>query len=103
MSDGIAIVGLACCYAGANTPEELWENVLAQRRAFRKIPPERLRIEDHYSDDRNAPPFHSMSQVFSPSTDASTVLKSVDWPDFAECRALTRFSSRARISDRVCL
>src|SRR5207247_6223337 len=45
--------------------------------------------------DRNAPPFHSMSQVFSPSTDASTVLKSVDWPDFAECRALTRFSSRA--------
>jgi enediyne polyketide synthase len=55
MSDGIAIVGLACCYAGANTPEELWENVLAQRRAFRKIPPERLRIEDHYSDDRNVP------------------------------------------------
>lgn len=55
MSNNIAIVGLACCYPGANTPEELWENVLAQRRAFRKIPPERLRIEDHYSEDRNAP------------------------------------------------
>src|SRR5207249_9348350 len=53
MSDGIAIVGLACCYPGANTPDELWENVLAQRRAFRRIPAERLRIEDHFSDDRS--------------------------------------------------
>jgi enediyne polyketide synthase len=55
MSDGIAIVGLACCYPGANTPDELWENVLAQRRAFRRIPAVRLRIEDHFSEDRSAP------------------------------------------------
>jgi len=55
MNDGIAIVGLACCYPGANTPDELWENVLAQRRAFRRIPAERLRIEDHFSEDRSAP------------------------------------------------
>ncbi|HEV3039497.1 MAG TPA: type I polyketide synthase [Candidatus Angelobacter sp.] len=55
MSDGIAIVGLACCYPGANTPQELWENVLAQRRAFRRMPAERLRIEDHFSDDRSTP------------------------------------------------
>src|SRR5438552_8637572 len=55
MSDDIAIVGLGCCYPGANTPDELWENVLAQRRAFRKIPAERVRIEDHFSDDRSAP------------------------------------------------
>lgn len=55
MSDGIAIVGIACCYPGANTPDELWENVLAQRRAFRKIPAERLRIEDHFSEDRSVP------------------------------------------------
>src|SRR5207302_6926716 len=52
MSEGIAVVGLACCYPGANTPDELWENVLAQRRAFRRIPATRLRIEDHYSEDR---------------------------------------------------
>jgi len=28
----------------ARTPAELWENVLARRRAFRRIPPERLRL-----------------------------------------------------------
>ncbi len=55
MSEGIAVVGLACCYPGANTPDELWENVLAQRRAFRRIPAARLRIEDHFSEDRGAP------------------------------------------------
>ncbi|HEV2991603.1 MAG TPA: type I polyketide synthase [Candidatus Angelobacter sp.] len=55
MSDDIAIVGLACCYPGANTPQELWENVLAQRRAFRRMPAERLRIEDHFSADRSTP------------------------------------------------
>jgi len=53
MNAGIAIVGLACCYPGANTPDELWENVLAQRKAFRKIPAERLRMEDYFSDDRS--------------------------------------------------
>ncbi|PYQ68040.1 MAG: hypothetical protein DMF53_00730, partial [Acidobacteria bacterium] len=46
MADGIAIVGMACRYPDARTPGELWENVLARRRAFRRIPPERLRIED---------------------------------------------------------
>jgi enediyne polyketide synthase len=45
----IAIVGMACRYPDARTPHELWENVLAQRRAFRQIPPERLRLEDYYS------------------------------------------------------
>src|SRR5262249_51190369 len=32
-------------------PIELWENVLAGRRAFRRIPAERLRLEDYYSAD----------------------------------------------------
>ncbi|HEY3566943.1 MAG TPA: beta-ketoacyl synthase N-terminal-like domain-containing protein, partial [Thermoanaerobaculia bacterium] len=45
--EGIAIVGMACRYPDARTPGELWENVLARRRAFRRIPPERLRIEDY--------------------------------------------------------
>jgi enediyne polyketide synthase len=52
---GIAIVGMGCIYPDANSPVELWENVLAQRRAFRRIPSERMRLEDYLSRDRNAP------------------------------------------------
>src|SRR6266436_399202 len=51
----IAIVGLACVYPDARTPAELWENVLAQRRAFRRLPPERLRAVDYWSADAAAP------------------------------------------------
>src|SRR6478672_532528 len=51
----IAIVGMGCIYPDARTPGELWENVLAQRRAFRRLPPERLRVEDYYSEDRSKP------------------------------------------------
>ena len=43
----IAIVGMACRYPGARSPQELWENALAQRRAFRTIPEERLRVADY--------------------------------------------------------
>src|SRR3984885_6894276 len=50
----IAIVGMACRYPEANTPTELWHNVLSQRRAFRRIPPERMRLEDYFSSDRSA-------------------------------------------------
>jgi enediyne polyketide synthase len=51
MGDGIAIVGMACRYAGASSPAELWENVLAGRREFRRIPAERLRLADYLSAD----------------------------------------------------
>ncbi|HYP30165.1 MAG TPA: type I polyketide synthase [Blastocatellia bacterium] len=53
MTPAIAIVGMACLYPDAHSPVELWENALAQRRAFRQIPPERLRVEDYLSEDRN--------------------------------------------------
>jgi len=43
----IAIVGMACRYAEARSPRQLWENVLAQRRSFRRIPRVRLRVEDY--------------------------------------------------------
>lgn len=43
----IAIVGMACRYPDARSPQQLWENVLAERRAFRRIPAVRLRIEDY--------------------------------------------------------
>ena len=46
----IAIIGLGCRYPDADSPTELWENVLAQRRAFRRMPAERLRLEDYSPD-----------------------------------------------------
>lgn len=49
--ESIAIVGMACLYPEARTPFELWENALAQRRAFRRLPPERLRLEDYLDAD----------------------------------------------------
>jgi enediyne polyketide synthase len=55
MTEAIAIVGMACCYPDARSPDELWENVLAERRAFRQIPNQRLRLADYYSADREAP------------------------------------------------
>ncbi len=54
MSPGIAIVGLACRYPGAKNAGELWQNVLAGRRAFRRLPAERLRLEDYLPTDRSS-------------------------------------------------
>src|SRR5713226_9124269 len=54
MSSSIAIVGLSCVYPDARSPLELWENVLAQRRAFRRMPAERMRAEDYLSADPEA-------------------------------------------------
>jgi enediyne polyketide synthase len=51
----IAIVGMACRYPDADSPQQLWENVLAQRRAFRRLPDERMRLEDYYDPDPTVP------------------------------------------------
>jgi len=51
----VAIVGMGCRYPGANTPTELFENVLAGRQYFRQIPPNRLSIDEYYSADRDHP------------------------------------------------
>ena len=55
MIPAIAIVGMACCYPDARSPIELWENALAQRRAFRQLPAERLNLADYLSADRSIP------------------------------------------------
>jgi enediyne polyketide synthase len=55
---GIAVVGIALRYPDASSPDELWRNVLAGRRAFRQLPPERMRAEDYYSADEEAPDRH---------------------------------------------
>ena len=51
----IAVVGMACRYPDATTPTELWENAVAGRRAFRRLPDERMRLEDYWDADPTAP------------------------------------------------
>jgi enediyne polyketide synthase len=58
VSSRIAVVGIALRYPDAESPEELWRNVLAGRRAFRRLPDVRMRAEDYYSADRGAPDRH---------------------------------------------
>jgi len=55
MTPAIAIVGMACRYPDAHSPQQLWETVLAQRMAFRKLPPERLQLGDYYSAEHSTP------------------------------------------------
>jgi len=38
---------MACRYADAHSPQELWENGIAKRQAFRHIPEERLSVKDY--------------------------------------------------------
>ncbi|OKK06630.1 hypothetical protein AMK26_11595 [Streptomyces sp. CB03234] len=51
----LAIVGMACRYPDAERPDRLWETVLDQRRAFRRLPTERLDADDYYDRDPTAP------------------------------------------------
>ena len=51
----IAVIGMGCYYPGAENLQKLWENVLARRKQFRKIPDQRLPISQYYSEDRTAP------------------------------------------------
>jgi enediyne polyketide synthase len=52
--DSIAVVGMGCIYPGAHSPEELWANVLAGRRFFRKAPAERMPPE-YFDPDPQSP------------------------------------------------
>ncbi|NUW42785.1 type I polyketide synthase [Nonomuraea rhodomycinica] len=55
MTSRIAVVGMACRFPDASTAGELWDNAVAGRRAFRRLPPERIRLSDYWSEDRTAP------------------------------------------------
>ncbi|HKN98714.1 MAG TPA: type I polyketide synthase [Pseudonocardiaceae bacterium] len=55
MSARISIVGIGLRYPDATSPDELWENVLAGRRAFRRLPDERMNHDDYWSADPQAP------------------------------------------------
>jgi enediyne polyketide synthase len=58
MGERIAIIGIGLSYPDAISPDQLWENVLAGRRAFRRIPDERLNQADYFSSDPAAPDRH---------------------------------------------
>jgi enediyne polyketide synthase len=51
----VAIVGIGLRYPDASSPDELWENVLSGRRAFRRLPDERMNHADYWSPDPHAP------------------------------------------------
>ncbi|WP_344922684.1 beta-ketoacyl synthase N-terminal-like domain-containing protein, partial [Plantactinospora mayteni] len=53
--DRIAVVGMACRYPDATSPNELWENALAGRRAFRRLPDERMNLADYWDRDPSVP------------------------------------------------
>ncbi|MPZ81276.1 MAG: SDR family NAD(P)-dependent oxidoreductase [Actinophytocola sp.] len=54
-NERVAIIGIGLRYPDATSPEELWENVLAGRRAFRRLPDERMNQADYWSADPHAP------------------------------------------------
>jgi len=47
----IAVIGMACFYPGAPDLRHFWENILARRRAFRRIPNQRLPLAEYYDPD----------------------------------------------------
>jgi enediyne polyketide synthase len=51
----IAVVGLACVYPDAMSPADLWDNALAGRRAFRRLPDVRMRSADYWDPDPRTP------------------------------------------------
>lgn len=54
-SERIAIVGIGLTYPDAADTEELWDNVLSGRRAFRTLPEQRMSLQDYYDPDPTAP------------------------------------------------
>ncbi len=53
--DAVAVIGMACVYPGAHSPEALWTNVLAGRREFRRFPDERLPRDAYFDPDPRTP------------------------------------------------
>ncbi|MGW0392215.1 type I polyketide synthase [Streptomyces sp. NPDC003042] len=51
----IAIVGMAARYPDATSHRELWENAVAGRRAFRRLPAVRMNLDDYYDPDPAVP------------------------------------------------
>jgi enediyne polyketide synthase len=53
--DAIAVIGMGCYYPGSPSLKAFWENILARRREFRKLPDRRLPLSEYYDADPAAP------------------------------------------------
>ncbi len=51
----IAIIGVACRFPGANTPEEFWENLVGGRDSVTEIPPDRWNADLYYQPGEPEP------------------------------------------------
>jgi enediyne polyketide synthase len=51
IGEPIAVVGMACRYPDADGPWQLWDLVLRSRRAFRRLPRQRLDLADYWHPD----------------------------------------------------
>ena len=52
---GIAVVGMASWYPGAQSLNEFWENILAKRQQFRRMPDGRLPLDQYHDANRQTP------------------------------------------------
>jgi acyl transferase domain-containing protein len=55
LSEPIAIVGMACRFPGAESPEAFWQLLLDGRDAITEVPPDRWDVNANYSADPQAP------------------------------------------------
>ncbi|WP_277682301.1 SDR family NAD(P)-dependent oxidoreductase, partial [Saccharomonospora azurea] len=60
-TEGIAVIGLAGRYPGADTPEELWANLRAGRSSIAEVPQDRWDVDAHF-DPSEADPVKSYSK-----------------------------------------
>ncbi len=51
----VAVIGVGCWYPDAPNPSRLWENVLARRQAFRRLPSRRLPLDRYHDPDSQTP------------------------------------------------
>ncbi|MBT8469456.1 MAG: SDR family NAD(P)-dependent oxidoreductase, partial [Deltaproteobacteria bacterium] len=54
-NEAVAVIGLGCWYPDAPNPARLWENILSRRRAFRRLPEQRLPLDSYFDPDKRAP------------------------------------------------
>jgi acyl transferase domain-containing protein/NAD(P)H-dependent flavin oxidoreductase YrpB (nitropropane dioxygenase family)/acyl carrier protein len=54
INDEIAVVGIGCTLPDADTPDQLWENILDKRYSIKKMPDDRFDHKLYYSPDRGA-------------------------------------------------
>ncbi len=54
IEDDVAVIGMGCIYPGADSPEQLWENVIAKAYAIGEMPADRLDPALYFDENRKA-------------------------------------------------